>query len=130
MHDLADVVTPIFAFFFLFGIPGVILFWFLHTRHKERTKLIDKGLTPEEVRAYYTNTEKKPKNPYSTLKWGILFTFLGLGLFISYFLSEVYDMSDSITPAFLLFFGGLGFIIYFIIVNKKLSQNSNNAGKN
>jgi hypothetical protein len=130
MRDFAEAIVPIFGIIFTFGIPGIIIFWYLQSKHKERVKLIDKGLTPEEVRAYYTDAEKKPKNPYSTLKWGILFTSLGLGLFISYILSEVYDMSDSVTPAFLLFFGGLGFIIYYLIVNKKLSQNNNNAGKN
>ncbi len=125
MHDFAEALIPIFGIIFTFGIPGLIIFWAIQSKHRERMKLIDKGLTPEEVRAYYTEGEKKPKNPYGTLKWGILFAFLGLGLFISYIMTEVYDTSDSITPAFLLFFGGLGFIVYYIIASSKMKKDSN-----
>ena len=125
MHDFAEALIPIFGIIFTFGIPGLIIFWHIQSRHKERMKLIDMGLTPEEVKAYYTNSEKRPRNPYSTLKWGMLFAFLGLGLFISYILTEVADFSDSITPAFLLFFGGLGFIVYYIVVNSKMKNEVN-----
>jgi phage shock protein PspC (stress-responsive transcriptional regulator) len=125
MHDFAEALIPIIAIIFTFGIPGLIIFWAIQSKHRERMKLIDKGLTPEEVRAYYAEGEKKPKNPYSTLKWGILFAFLGLGLFISYIMTEVYDTSDSITPAFLLFFGGIGFIVYYIIASSKMKKDSN-----
>lgn len=126
MHDFAEALIPIFGIIFTFGIPGLIIFWAIQSKHRERMKLIDKGLTPEEVRAYYTEGEKKPKNPYSTLKWGILFAFLGLGLFVSYILSEGYDMNDSFTtPALLLLFGGIGFIVYFIIASSKMKKESN-----
>jgi hypothetical protein len=125
MDKAIESLIPIFGIVFTFGIPGIIIFWFIQARHKERMKLIDKGLTPEEVKAYYTDSEKKPRNPYSSLKWGIFFTFIGAGLFIMYILNELTDMDDSMTPGFMLFFGGLGFILYYFIVKSKMKKEVN-----
>jgi hypothetical protein len=83
MHDAIEAIIPIFAIIFTFGIPGVIIFWAIQSKHRERMKLIDRGLTPEEVRAYFRDADKKPRNPYSVLKWGMLFLFLGLAVFIA-----------------------------------------------
>lgn len=125
MNQFIEALIPIFGIIFTFGIPGLIIFWAIQSKHKERMKLIDKGLTPEEVKAYYTTSEKKPRNPYSSLKWGILLTFLGAGLFIMYILTEFTDMDDSVTPGFLLFFGGLGFLVYYFIVRSVVKKETN-----
>jgi hypothetical protein len=88
--------------------------------------MIEKGFTPEEAKAFLGggSTIKKVVNPYGTLKWGIVFAFVGLGLVISYIFSEVYDMGDSITFALILLFGGIGFITYYIIVNSKMKKDT------
>ena len=124
-----EELIPIVAIAFTFGIPGIIIFWYLYNRHNERMRLIEKGLSAEEVKQYFSGTNGR-RNPYSTLKWGLLLTFIGLGFFISYILTELTDMSDQITPAFILFFGGAAFITYFLIINRKLKDQSPNNGEN
>lgn len=124
MDHFLENLVPLFGIIFTFGIPGVIIFWYFHLKHQERMKLIEKGFTPEEAKAFLGggSTTKRISNPYGTLKWGIVLTFVGLGLVISYIFSEVYDMGDSISFALILLFGGIGFIVYYVIVNSKLKK--------
>jgi len=117
-----EALVPIFAIIFTFGIPGVIVFWYLYTRHRERMRLIEKGLTPDEVKSYFANTNTKPRNPFNALKWGILLAFLGAGIFFANLLEDKYNLSDGMTTGLVFFFAGAGFVLYFILVKNKLGN--------
>jgi hypothetical protein len=119
MESELALLIPIFAIMFTFGRPGIIIFWAIQSKHRERVKLIDKGLTPEEVKAYFKEAEKKPRSPYPALKWGMLFLFLGIAFFLSTILEYAYEIGEDLLPAFLLFFGGAAFIIYYLIAKSK-----------
>lgn len=121
MNSLAEAFIPIIAIIFTFGIPGALIFWALYIKHKERTKLMDMGLTPQEARDYFRESEKRPKNPLSSLKWGILFSMIGIGLFFGILLDEA-GFKDELTGVMVLVFGGLGFIIYYFVANSKLKK--------
>jgi hypothetical protein len=127
MNSFFEAMIPIIAIIFTFGIPGVIIFWAIQSKHRERMKLIEKGLTPEEVRAYFADAEKKPKSPYATLKWGILFLFLGIGFFLANVLEYSLEIGEDLLPALLLFFGGAAFIVYYLIVKSKTNGASAKA---
>lgn len=121
MNDFAEAFIPIVAIIFIFGIPGLLIFYWIYIKHKERTKLMDMGLSPQEARDYFREMEKKPKNPINTLKWGILFTMIGIGIFIGIILEEA-GFKDELTGVMVLVFGGLGFIIYYVIASVKLKK--------
>jgi uncharacterized membrane protein len=53
------------------------------------------------------------------LKWGILFLFLGAGIFTANVLEQMYDLSDGVTTGLVIFFIGLGFVVYFLIANSR-----------
>jgi cytochrome b subunit of formate dehydrogenase len=126
MNNLLENLVPLFGIVFTFGIPGIIVFWYIHNKHQERMKMIEKGFTPEEARAFFTPySQAKPARTYGALKWGIILSFLGIGLLLSYVFEEVYDISDSLTPALLLLFAGLGFIVYYLFVPKLKKDNGN-----
>jgi len=127
MSNAFEAFIPIVAIIFTFGIPGVIIFWAIQSKHRERMKLIEKGLTPEEVRDYFRDAEKKPRNPYSTLKWGILFLFLGIGFFLANILEYTLEVGEDFMPALLLFFGGAAFIVYYLIIKSKQNGSSDKA---
>jgi hypothetical protein len=127
MESALEAILPIISIIFVFGIPGVIIFWAIQSKHRERMKLIEKGLTPEEVRDYFRNAEKKPKNPYGTLKWGILFLFLGIGFFIANLLEYTLEVGEDFMPALLLFFGGAAFIVYYLIIKSKQNGSTDKA---
>jgi flagellar basal body-associated protein FliL len=121
MNHAIEAVIPIVAIIFTFGIPGMIIFYAIYLKHKERTKLMDMGLTPQEARDYFKETDRKPRNPYSTLKWGILFTSVGVGLFIGIILDEL-GFKSEITGVLVLLFAGVGFILYYAFVNSKMKK--------
>ena len=126
MSNAFEAIVPIIAIIFTFGIPGLIIFYWIYLKHKERTKLMDMGLSPQEARDYFREQEKRPKNPLTTLKWGILFTMIGIGLFLGILLDEA-GFKDELTGVMVLLFGGLGFIIYYIIANTKLKKEQKQA---
>jgi Na+/melibiose symporter-like transporter len=124
-----EALIPIFGIIFTFGIPGVIVFWWLYTRHRERMRLIEKGLTPDEVKSYFanTNTNTKPRNPFSALKWGILITSLGFGIFIANLLEDKYNMGDGMTTGLVFIFAGAGFILYYALIKNRIKDNEPKA---
>lgn len=123
MNNFAEAFIPIIAIIFTFGIPGALIFWYLYIKHKERTKLMDMGLSPQEARDYFREQEKRPKNPLNTLKWGILLTMIGIGLFLGILLDEA-GYKDSLSGVMVLLFGGLGFIIYYFVASSKLKKDN------
>lgn len=123
MENFLESMLPIIAIIVTFGIPGAIIFWAIHVKHQERMKLIEKGVTPEEARAFFApHVRSKIYKPYGMLKWGIILTFLGVGIFIAHILEDVFDISDSINFSLVLIFAGIGFLVYYLIVNKKLKK--------
>lgn len=117
MENVIGSFIPIIAIIFTFGIPGVIIFWYINARHRERMRLIEKGLSPEEIKQYFSNVNRR--SPYSALKWGMLLAFVGLGFFISELLVQNVHMPDSVRPASILFFAGIGFLVYYMMVRNK-----------
>lgn len=122
--DFFEAIVPLFGIIFTFGIPGILIFWYLYIKHREKMRMIEKGLTPEEIKAYYKEVKNpgKPKNPYSSLKWGILFLFVGLGVFISNILYEFYDFDEGVGFGLIVTFAGLGLLIYYGIISAKLKK--------
>jgi len=119
-----EAIIPLFAIVFTFGIPGILIFWWLYTKHREKMRLIEKGLTPEEVKAYFADTNTKPKNPYSSLKWGVLLTFLGIGIFLANLLEGMYDVEEGVMMGIIVLSAGLGFLVYYAIVSSKIKNQS------
>lgn len=123
MNSVAEAFIPIIAIIFTFGIPGALIFWYLYIKHKERTKLMDMGLTPQEARDYFREKERRPKNPLSSLKWGILLSMVGIGLFFGILLDEA-GFKESLSGVMVLLFGGLGFIIYYFVASSKIKKDA------
>lgn len=130
MNNAIESFIPVVAIVFTFGIPGIIIFWWLYTKHRERMRLIEKGLTPEEVKAYFADTNTKPRNPYSSLKWGILLTFLGIGIFLANLFEDLYDIEEGVMMGMIVLCAGLGFLVYYSVVSAKIKNQSPGDGQN
>ncbi|MEO6694235.1 MAG: DUF6249 domain-containing protein [Ignavibacteria bacterium] len=124
-----EALVPLVAIVFTFGIPGIIVFWWLYTKHRERMRLIEKGLTPDEVKAYFADSNTKPKNPYSSLKWGVLLTFLGVGIFLANLLEGMYDVEEGVMMGIIVLSAGLGFLVYYSIVSAKIKSQLSDGSK-
>jgi hypothetical protein len=110
----ADVFVPIF----LFGGTAFVLFKYVEARHRERMAMIDKGLSPAEMGA--ASPRRPFSHPLTTLKWGLLALFVGIGIFVGNYLTNVLMIEEE--PAFfgsVLLAGGLALIIHYFIASKK-----------
>lgn len=130
--DFFEAIIPLFGILFTFGIPGILIFWFRYTKHRERMRMIEKGLTPEEITAYFKNIKdpRKPRNPYSSLKYGILFLFVGMGILVANILYEFYDFEEGIGFGLVITFAGIGLLVYYGIISAKLKKEDKYELKN
>ncbi len=114
----AEVVVPIF----LFGGTAAVLWKFFDTRHKERMTIIEKGLISEELKYLYGGLKFKV-NPFTSLKFGLLALFIGVGILLSAFLSQMFfGHEEQVTAGIIFLFGGLGLITFYAIANKRLME--------
>ena len=113
---MAEVFVPIIFFF----VVGGIIASFVLTRHKERMTMLDRGLSPEDIKQLYERSAGK-SNPYSSLKWGIVFLSIGLAVIVGMWLREVTYVEEGIYPALITLFGGAGLIVYYMTVRKKIT---------
>ncbi|MCF0053236.1 hypothetical protein LXM25_24410 [Dyadobacter sp. LJ53] len=97
------------------GIFGIIYVFFV-TRHRERIALIEKG-------ADASIFSDKSFISYPTLKFGMLFVGVGLGIITGNFLDNQYDFSKGVAYLSMTFLlGGVSLILNFIIERKMVSQ--------
>lgn len=102
------IVVPI-----IFFATGAVLITYLYLRYRERTTIIERGLSTEQMMALYN----KKRDPLMMLKTGIVVFFFGLGLGGGTLLNELTGYEEWI--AFLIFtMTGIGFIVAFLVSKK------------
>lgn len=89
-------------------IVGLIVITGIYLKSRERQMLIEKGLTAEDMKAFFEN--KKSINPFLLARIGIICIFFGLGLGLGMFMEDV--TSKEYWAPLCIFVGtGLGFVL-------------------
>lgn len=114
---MAGILVPIALFL---CIAAVLIVYFV-TRNNERRMFIEKGLTPEQMRELMAPHGRAAK-PLSSLKWGLLGIFLGLGLLAGGLLHEYYGYEEFVYFASMFIGGGIGLVIFYVVASKKLEK--------
>lgn len=115
MNELIGLIAVISAVALPIG-GGILLGWkWIKSRNQERMGLINQGIIPQEE----TKQEKIP-NRYKSLRDGIVLLSLGLGFVVGYyFATQLGDYRNGgfgiILAASILFFLGLGYLVFFAI---------------
>jgi hypothetical protein len=114
-------MEPVLTVLIVFGSIGLILWRWIESRHAERIAMIEKGVSPADFKGVPVR-EMLRANPLSSLKWGLLATFVGVGLIVANWLDRAYYFQDSIYVASMLVFGGLALILFYFVAAKKAKQ--------
>ena len=112
-------MEPILVVFIIFGSVGLIVWKYLDSRHRERMTMIEKGVNPTDFKGMSLRDVFR-LNPLSSLKWGLLAMFVGIGLLVATYLDRTLYWHESVYPASMLIFGGLALIIFYQIATRKL----------
>jgi hypothetical protein len=113
-----EFLVPIF----LFGGTAAVLWKFFEGRHKERMVMIEKGVSPADLKSN-TPIRLWRSNVLSNLKWGLLLVFAGIGLLVGQQLQYYFGFhEDSAVFGSMLIAGGLALIIFYLISAKKMKE--------
>lgn len=110
MGELVAVLAVIGIFILPVAALGIGWVVLLRNRHEERIKMIDKGVILAEP-------ERSP-NRYPALRNGLFMVGLAIGLILGMFVEPYVPESDfefMVIPTFAVLFGGLGFVVYFVL---------------
>lgn len=103
----SEILVPIS----LFAATALIIWIYIVNRNKERMALIEKGADASMF--------KTKKNRFSNLKWGMLFTGVGIGILLGNILAKNSNLEEPVSYFSMIFlFGGISLIIYYLIVGK------------
>ncbi|MFY0592143.1 DUF6249 domain-containing protein [Roseivirga sp.] len=109
---LTVLITFAFTGFTTIGIIKGI------TSYRLRRRMIEAGLINEEAMELLKDGAKE--NYYTSLKWGLILFFSGIGLILINSMDYYYDSTAAygivITAA------SLGFLVYFIFMKKEINK--------
>lgn len=106
---LRDMIVSVAAFAGIFGIVYV----FLTARNRERMLMIERGTDASKL------LNSKNHSQIQTLKFGMLFVGVALGILIGNVLYKKYDLDKEVAFFSMIFlFGGLSLIAHFLIDRK------------
>lgn len=114
---MEEFLVPIFLFL---STAAVLIVW-LTVRYRERVAMVEKGLSGEEIRAIYAKRIKR--DPLTSLKWGILFTFGGIAVVVGNILHDYFyfDEEGAIISMVAIFIGA-GLLLFYRIASKKVKE--------
>lgn len=107
------VLIPIFGIVFGNALAFGIIYFAIVTRNRERMALIEKGATAEEI------YQSRKVSKYSALKNGLFLIGIAVGLIVAAIVSATTALNPvAVYFAFILLFGGLGLVIFYLIYTK------------
>ena len=112
--DIANVLMPIS----IVGSFGMSLYFFTKvlTDYILKKKMIEKGYVNEDAQAIFKQHQNDSR--YSSLKWGLLALFGGIGLIT---LEFMHVRSSSPLPYGIIAVSlSLGFLVYYFLVRKEI----------
>jgi len=113
--DGPEVLIPLTMFI---SIGAVFITWIM-ARHRERMSAMERGMTPEMMRSLF-GKEMKRRDKFKTLKWGMMFLFMGIAFaVVSYLDSTLERFSDGFKFAAIALSIGSALILTYYIAGRQ-----------
>ncbi|MFZ4462554.1 MAG: DUF6249 domain-containing protein [Bacteroidales bacterium] len=112
MDAIHDIGMGAIIFGSIYGI------FYLFVRRSERLAMMEKGV---DASVFYVNN---PKTGHSSLKFGMLFIGVGLGILIANILVAAGGLQEEVAyPALIFLFAGIALVLNYVIDKKEKSDN-------
>lgn len=112
MNHLEPVLIVGIIFYAIAYIIETIL------KYRLRSRIVSSGLTDDKaIKELFSS---KVDNRYSSLKWGLIMLFAGMGLMVIEFIQYEYNspLPYGVEGTFI----AIGFLIYFFFVNNRIEK--------
>jgi len=103
----------------LFTITGVILYYWLKSRHELKMAILEKGTNADELK-YLLGSYKKFYNKQSPAKWGLILISIGLAIITGSIFQSITYMEEEITFGLVFLFPGIALLFYYHTIGKKI----------
>lgn len=117
MYESVELIIPLIAIIGTFSVPIV----YMGLRFAERKDLIERGVDMIEYKRVMREGTDPRRGLFNTLRIGLLAVFIGIGVAAGEIISSPFNTNtenDSIMFASVLISGGIGLILYYLIVAK------------
>lgn len=115
MDDFFAVLIVMTVFFSI----GFIIVFFIYTRNRERTSIIEKGMSGEDLKSFLSPPKRRSNYP-QLAKWAIAALGIGIALIIGAFLDR--EIQEMVTFGLVFLLPGLGWLILHFITSKNNSE--------
>ena len=114
-----EELVPMVVVAIIFGT--LVLIIKIVSDNRIRKNLIDSGQVDEKAKFLYLKGERKPTDPLSSMKWGMVMVGIGLALLIGQVVNQFMYLGDAegVTFGLMFLFSGIAFLIYYNLKKKE-----------
>lgn len=113
IKQLGLFITPLVIFYAVYGIVRE------YYAYQTRRKLIEQGLTEDQLRTLFGSKNGPTEAALNSLKWGLMVLSLGIALFLSQLVTRGMDASGVVATTLGLMFlcAGLSMVVFYRIAS-------------
>ena len=117
---MSEGLTGVLIVFIIFSAAAFVIK--VVSDNRIRRRLIESGQLDEKVKFLTLNSGRRPADPLSSVKWGMVMIGIGLALLIGQLFP--YDVTEEMTFGLMFLFAGIAFLIYYNIQKRQASDST------
>ncbi len=122
---MSEGLTGVLIVFIIFSTAAFVIK--VVSDNRIRRRLIESGQLDEKVKFLTFHSGRRPADPLSSVKWGMVMIGIGLALLIGQLFP--YDVTEEMTFGLMFLFAGLAFLIYYNIQKRQASDSPVDPGE-
>jgi hypothetical protein len=115
---MSEGLTGVLIVFIIFSAAAFVIK--VISDNRIRRRIIESGQVDEKVKYLYFRSDRRPFDPLSSVKWGLVLIGIGLALLLGQLFP--YEITEGMTFGLMFLFAGIAFLIYYFLQKKKTGE--------